>query len=210
MVLPGADSSIVGAPCQDAHGLWLFRMTHDEMVRLIQGGIPSRGGVWADFGAGTGNFTRALRERVGETAAIYAIDQDRRALAQLQRALPEVHTQHADFTQPLDLPPLDGILMANALHWIQRQEAMLRQIAAYLRPGGHFLIVEYETAQARSYIPHPVPYSCFESLADGAGLADVRCLGERRSPSGGIGMYAAVGTRIGGRGESREAGRGCG
>ena len=35
------------------------------MVALIRGGVPRAGGVWADLGAGTGNFTWALAELIG-------------------------------------------------------------------------------------------------------------------------------------------------
>lgn len=170
-------------------------MTHDEMVALIRGGISQSGSTWADFGAGTGNFTRALRELLGSEATIYAVDRDRRALAQLQRHMPDVHIIEADFAQPLDLPPLDGIVMANALHWMQAQQAVLAQVVGYLRPGGRLIMVEYDVTKARSYIPFPVPFTRFEALAPGAGLVDVRRIGERRSPSSGEVMYAAVGSR---------------
>ena len=32
-------------------------MERSEMVALIRAGVPGSGGVWADLGAGTGNFT---------------------------------------------------------------------------------------------------------------------------------------------------------
>jgi hypothetical protein len=34
-------------------------MEQHEMVALIRDGVPAQGGVWADLGAGTGNFTWA-------------------------------------------------------------------------------------------------------------------------------------------------------
>ncbi len=166
-------------------------MTHDEMVNLIRGGVTLPGGTWAEFGAGSGNFTRALRDLLGAEATLYAIDQDARALAALARRV-DAQTLHADFTQPLDLPPLDGLFMANALHWVRPQKEIMRRLAGYLRPGGCLLIVEYDAAQPRSYIPFPVPYPRFAQLAGEAGLSAVRPIGERRSPSGGEGMYAAV------------------
>ena len=50
------------------------------MVGLIRGGIPTGGGAWADLGAGTGNFTWALRDLLDPTGTIYAIDRDRKAI----------------------------------------------------------------------------------------------------------------------------------
>lgn len=163
-------------------------MTHDELVNLIRVGVPVPGGIWADFGAGSGSFTRALRELVGETATIYAIDRDSAALRQQP---PTVQTIQADFTQPLTLPLLDGLLIANALHWVRQQSRTLRLLADTLKPGGRFLIVEYDVTLPRGYIPLPVPYTRFEKLAESTGLHTIQRIGERRSPSSGVVMYAA-------------------
>jgi SAM-dependent methyltransferase len=163
-------------------------MTHEEMVALIAGGVGGMAGTWADFGAGGGKFTRALRELLSPAVTLYAIDQDAAALRGQQDAI----TICADFSQPLGLPPLDGILMANALHWVRRQEAVLRLLAGYLKPGGRFVLVEYELQGPRGYVPFPVGYSRFESLAQAAGLVAVERIGERRSPSSGVAMYAAL------------------
>jgi ubiquinone/menaquinone biosynthesis C-methylase UbiE len=163
-------------------------MTHEEMVALIRGGIPKPGGVWADFGAGRGNFTRALRACIGPAATLYAVDRDAGAL----RSHQDAQTITADFTRPIpSLPMLDGLLIANALHWVREQETTLRQLAAYLRPAGRLLIVEYDARWPRGYIPFPVPYDRFETLATAAGFKSIQRLATRQSPSGGVDMYSA-------------------
>jgi ubiquinone/menaquinone biosynthesis C-methylase UbiE len=48
-------------------------MNHNDHVSLIRNGVATSGGVWADFGAGTGAFTLALAEVVGPGAEIYGI-----------------------------------------------------------------------------------------------------------------------------------------
>lgn len=167
-------------------------MTHDELVALIWGGVPGRGGTWADFGAGTGNFTRALHDLTGADAVIYAVDRDARALSRQQDS---IHIMTADFTQSIDeLPQLDGLLVANALHFVRQQQRVIAQLAAYLRDDGTFLIVEYDVRFPRSYIPHPLPYTRFVRLAEDVGLQNVRQVGLRKSPTTGMSMYAAVGT----------------
>src|SRR5947207_2467461 len=128
------------------------QMNRAEMVELIRGGVPSAGGVWADLGAGTGNFTWALRELLGAQGAIYAVDRDGKAIRAQRELLAQagpgasIFPIQADITQRLELPPLDGALMANALHFIRDQAAALALIAGYLRPGGRLLIVEYDVA----------------------------------------------------------------
>lgn len=168
-------------------------MTHAEMFALIQGGIDQQGGVWADFGAGRGNFTRALRQIVGEQATLYAVDRDANALRYNTAAN---HHINADFTQSIHLPPLDGLLMANALHWIRRQRPTLERLRGYLKPGGRLLIVEYDVTRPRPYIPFPVGADRFKHLALQAGFTSVTQVGGRHSPSSGISMAALVATLI--------------
>lgn len=173
-------------------------MEHHEIVALIREGVPQSGGIWADLGAGWGNFTRALRELIGDTGTIYAIDQDASAFTRLRQqhgTQGTLHTLTADFTQPLDLPPLDGILMANALHFVRDQPKALQQIVGYLRPGGRLLLVEYDMAVPRPWVPHPVSQSRFQTLMTAAGLSEARIIATRVSPSGGGTMYAGVGLK---------------
>src|SRR5579863_6185040 len=100
-------------------------MTHDDHVRLLRDGIPaSAGGVWADLGSGWGAFTLALADLLGSGGRIYSVDRDSGALREQEQAMRErfpdrsVTYLAADFTRPLDLPPLDGIVMANSLHFV--------------------------------------------------------------------------------------------
>lgn len=158
------------------------------MVELIRPAVPEAGGVWADFGAGRGNFTRALVELVGEDAEIYAIDRDAHAL----RAHRHAKTIQADFRHPLELPELDGVLIANALHFAQNQDTVLKRIKDYLKDGGRLVVVEYEVHFQRSHIPYPVPYRKLEALVEQVGFSSLQRVNERESPTSGVGMYAAV------------------
>lgn len=171
-------------------------MTHAEIVRLIQAGIDLGQRTWADIGAGTGNFTAALVELLGPDATLYAMDRNGYALRRLHQRLPSVHTIEADFTHPLPLPPLDGVLMANALHWVRHQTAALRQIATYLKPDGRLLVVEYDVHTPRDYIPFPVGADRLRQIVAEAGLSQPREIASRTSPSTGITMRAYVISRV--------------
>src|SRR5437660_3680682 len=98
-------------------------MIHEDHVNLLRKGIPGPGGVWADLGSGTGAFTLALADLIGPTGHIYSVDRDRTSLREQERTMqvsfPAVHVEYilADFTQQIDLPLLDGIVMANSLHF---------------------------------------------------------------------------------------------
>ena len=82
--------------------------------------------------------------------------------------------------------------MANSLHFQRDQPALLTQLAAYLRPTGRLLVVEYELEAPRGYVPYPVPFARLVDLAPGAGFAAPQLVGTRRSPSTGITLYAAA------------------
>ncbi len=162
-------------------------MNHADHVNLLRGGIDRAGGAWADLGAGAGAFTLALADLVGPGAEIHAVDRDASALHANGRAMAagfpraRVHYDAADFTLPLALPPLDGIVMANALHFQSNQDDVVRRVRGYLRPGGRLLIVEYNIERGNFAVPHPVPYSRWARLARDAGFAHTELLARRPS-----------------------------
>jgi SAM-dependent methyltransferase len=162
-------------------------MNQDDHVALLRDGINQPGGVWADFGSGTGAFTLALADLIGPTGVIYSIDQDRSALAQQERSMlarfPNtiVHYRVADFTRPIDLPAFDGIVMANSLHFQRRPEPIVQLLKGYLRPQGRFIIVEYNVEHGNSAVPYPVSFRMWDELAHKCGFTHTRLLMTRPS-----------------------------
>ncbi|MEW5961232.1 MAG: class I SAM-dependent methyltransferase [Chloroflexota bacterium] len=165
-------------------------MNHADHVNLLRGGAPTPGGVWADFGSGNGAFTLALAELLGPGGEIYSVDQDRGALRNQERAMQShfpqttVHYLPADFTRPrLDLPLLDGLVLANALHF-QRYAAQGRVVEllkSYLRPGGRFILVEYDVDRGNLWVPYPLSYQSWAKLARESGFAQTQLLATRPS-----------------------------
>ena len=172
-------------------------MNHADHVALIREGIPQVGGVWADFGSGTGAFTLALADCLGPSGQIYSIDKSERALREQQREMngrfPQTRVTYliADYTRPLDLPPLDGILIANALHFQRRKEGIVQQLCDYLRPDGRLIVVEYNVDRGNMWVPHPFSYPTWETIASRNGFVETRKLNAR--PSRFLGeIYSAV------------------
>jgi len=152
---------------------------HADHVRLLTGGVTS-GGTWADLGAGTGAFTLALAELVGPTGEVVAIDRDRGALRDLERALrpggATVRTMSADFTKPIELPLLDGIVMANSLHFVKDKLPVLTLVRAMLKRSGRLLLVEYDADRGNTWVPHPMSFDTWRALADANGFSGTRKL----------------------------------
>jgi SAM-dependent methyltransferase len=179
-------------------------MDHRDHVALLRGGVPSQGGTgtWADIGAGEGAFTLALADLLGPGSRIVAVDRDAGALRANAETLTvrfpsvELTTIVADFTAPLTLSPLDGLVAANSLHFVprDRQVAAIRSLAEHLRPGAPFIVVEYDADRGNPWVPHPFTATTFARLAAEAGLVDTTPLA--RVPSRFLGgIYSAVSRR---------------
>ena len=157
-------------------------MNHNDHVNLLRNGIPGPGGVWADLGSGSGAFTLALADLFGATGHIYSVDKDRGALREQERAMRSrfsgttVHYLTADFTQRLDLPPLDGIVMANSFHYVRKKDPVLQLVRGYLKPGGRLLIVEYNADRGNMWLPYPFSYHTWEVLARQNGFSGTHLL----------------------------------
>ena len=162
-------------------------MDHSDHVNLLRDGIPQPGGVWADLGSGTGAFTLALAELIGPNGQIYSVDKRRDALQRQEQAMlarfPKmtVHYRVGDFARWLDLPPLDGVVMANSLHFQPQKDPVLHLVRGYLRPGGRLVVVEYETDRGNPWVPYPFSFRTWEKLARRNGLEDTTLLMTRPS-----------------------------
>ena len=174
-------------------------MDHEHAVSLIKQGVEKLGETWADLGAGGGTFSLALSELLGSEGRVIAVDRDARALRRIgtpPASWAAIRTYHADFTRPLELTNMDGLLLANSLHFVARQEEVLRQLIGYLRPGGRVLFLEYDTEQVSLWNPYPLPFHKLQPLAAAVGLAAPYEVHRRPSIFAGREFYAAVALRL--------------
>src|SRR5437764_9993894 len=133
------------------------KLKHDDLVALIRDGIAGeRGGRWADLGAGEGAFTRALADLLGPEARIVAVDRDASALRALGG---RIETRVADFTRPLDLHDLDGVLMANSLHFVRDKQPVLESVRRMILLGGRIIVVYYAADRGTVSSPSPLCYA---------------------------------------------------
>lgn len=178
-------------------------MEHDDAVALIREAVNGRSGTWADLGAGSGIFTLALADLLGEGSVIYAVDHDRaslEALKSLENNAKNIVPVYADFTQPFEIGSargrLDGMLLANSLHFVQDAEEALTRLVSTLRPGGRVVIVEYDRRKASRWVPYPISRQRLPALARAAGLSEPIVTATRPSEYQGI-LYVASADRVG-------------
>jgi hypothetical protein len=146
---------------------------------------------WCDLGCDTGAFTIALAQSLASGSTVHAVDLDRRALGAIldQYRGVAILKDLANLRSPgLRLPAVDGILMANSLHFIQEQHLFLRKL---LSVTDCFLIVEYDRYKPSPWGPYPVSFERLCHLFGETGVKSVEKLATRRSRFGGT-MYSAL------------------
>jgi len=176
-------------------------MEHTDHVDLLRPANLPQGGIYADFGAGGGAFTLALRELIGSDATIYAVDDQRSSLAELEsnhrarfNTTRNLILLKDDFSLSLSLPPLDGIVMANSLHFFKDKEKLLRHVRGFLKPNGALLLVEYNVDVGNMWVPYPMSFNVCRVLVKRAGFTEPRLLA--RIPSSFLKeFYSAVAYR---------------
>jgi ubiquinone/menaquinone biosynthesis C-methylase UbiE len=127
-------------------------MNHNDHVNLLKPANLPPGGIWADFGAGGGAFTLALRELMGPTSDIFALDKDSGRLNGLEQDYrirfgdsSNLHIIPGDFTRPLELPVLDGVVMANSLHYFKNPKMKVVERASGRENGKNTRAFQHES-----------------------------------------------------------------
>ena len=163
-------------------------MELSEAIQFIQCSPLLHAGIsrWADLGSGSGLYARALSHYLPEGSTIYAVDKQLPA-----RKIKGIQWLELDFvTDHLPFDPLDGILMANALHYVKDKPTFVQKTSGCLKPDGQFIVIEYDIERpVPVWVPYPLP---FRALATLFPHKKIQKLGERPSVYGQGNMYAAL------------------
>ncbi len=160
---------------------------------LIKPGVtPLENATWADLGCGDGLFTRALAQVLGDNGTIYAVDSRTGVLEKIP-SIPQIHLQKiiADFeVDELPFAGLDGILMANSLHFVKDKKTFIKKAKSWLKISGCFLIIEYNTDKPNHWVPYPISFASVLKLFSELEFI-VQKISERPSLYNRAGMYGA-------------------
>ncbi|MGS2737619.1 class I SAM-dependent methyltransferase [Sinomicrobium sp. M5D2P17] len=167
-------------------------MKTKEAIALIEpaGNKLTSSGNWADLGCGTGLFSIALSYYLPNGSTVFAVDKTK----SFRPDTGKVRFIQADFLKDtLPLEELDGILMANSLHYVKDQSVFLRSLHPYLKPGARFIIIEYDkTVPVSAWVPYPVSFARLGQLFRSLGYTSVEKIGEKASLYGNDMLYAAL------------------
>ena len=165
-----------------------INLINDESLRY-----PANA-VWADLGCGSGLFSYALANILQPGSLVYAIDKATKKRSALQNPGNIVIKQkRLDFiTDQLELTNLDGILMANSLHFAKDKTVLIKKLSKSLKENRGFLIVEYDTDNPNPWVPYPVSYLSLKKLFNDTGYNEVRKINERPSALRTASIYAAI------------------
>jgi hypothetical protein len=148
-----------------------------------------------DLGAGKGLFTNALASRLPPHSTVYAIDKDptvMRNLALGNTAITLKKLQKDFVSYDLDAIVANGVLMANALHYVSNKIVFLRQLKKHFVDGSRLIIVEYDTDRANAWVPYPIRYASLQPLLEQSGFHAVEKMDETPSLFNNNLIYSAV------------------
>ena len=172
-------------------------METSSALKLIRGGVETTvtHQVWFDLGAGSGTFTTALSEMLDDESEIYAVDRDEQSLKKIMQPNhgAKITVRQGDFVKDdIIRDKVNGILMANTLHFVEDQVSFLSKIKNKLLPNGRMVIVEYDRRTPNPWIPFPVSFTQLKTLAIHAGFSSITRLDELPSAYGNGILYGAL------------------
>lgn len=109
----------------------------------------------ADVGAGTGLYEPLFAAAVGAEGTVYAVDIvprfiDHIATKAAEQNLTQIETVLGDDRSTgLAAGSVDVVFVCDTYHHFEDHEAMLASIHQALRPGGRFVVVDYERIEPR-------------------------------------------------------------
>jgi ubiquinone/menaquinone biosynthesis C-methylase UbiE len=168
-------------------------MELSEAIQLIRCDRLSQTQItnWADLGCGSGMFTRALANYLQPGSRIYAVDKT--PPRAIDTAV-EVIIQQADFVNdPFGFNQLDGIIIANALHYVKDKERFIKKMQDALKPEGLLLVVEYDTDRpVPVWVPYPASFKTLQQLFERQGYTHIEKLHEKPSIYGRANIYTSL------------------
>lgn len=166
-------------------------MTISEAKRMISSsGLKSGAQTWLDLGCGAGTFTLALAEILPNGSKVIGVDRSFQNLPKTSSNGVAISFLQEDFSKGLSVEAVDGVMMANSLHYIADPTPLIEHLISLMPEYPQFLLIEYERTVANPWVPYPLSYAKLSKLFMDQSLSITK-IGERASIFGSTKMYAA-------------------
>jgi len=117
-------------------------MELNQAIELIECNylLSNKPTIWTDLGCGSGLFTNALAGFLAPGSRIFAVDKNINTFKNFsQNNNVIIEKIKADFIyDELKLQDLDGIMMANSLHYVKDKFSFIKKAGNYLKSNGFF------------------------------------------------------------------------
>jgi hypothetical protein len=135
-------------------------------LQLIERAVPLRKSAqqWMDLGAGKGLFASVLSDLLPKDSLIIAVDKINHTFQYPINEKIRLRQLTSDFINDPLPGNNDGLLMANALHFVQDKEAFVRKIKKSIREDAALILIEYDTDRASQWVPFPVSFKSLVKL----------------------------------------------
>ncbi|MGZ5133991.1 MAG: class I SAM-dependent methyltransferase [Flavitalea sp.] len=170
-------------------------MELEHAVQLVNHPFISQStpSIWADLGAGAGLFTTALASKLAPGSKIYAVDKSVKLSNAQKDSQVQIENIKADFTsEKMNIGNLDGILMANSLHYVPNKMEVLTSLRSLFRHGGCFVIIEYDMSTANAWVPYPITFQALQVLFSNLGYRSIEKIHVHPSKYQRASIYSAV------------------
>lgn len=106
----------------------------------------------ADFGAGSGHYTRAVAAAVATSGRVYAVDIQEDMLKYIRLHTPDYYHSTVETVwgniekiggSGLKTAALDAVILANVLFQVADRAGLIAEIIRVLKPGGKLLVVDW-------------------------------------------------------------------
>ncbi|WP_346239281.1 class I SAM-dependent methyltransferase [Niabella insulamsoli] len=147
--------------------------------------------AWIDLGCGAGTFTLALAALLPPGSEVTGVDKAQQNLPERSANGNIIKFIKSDIVNLSVEPNVDGVLMANALHYIRDQEGFIERLLTIMNRRFRLLLVEYDNDRPNPWVPYPVSFSRLQNLFKSP-IFRIEKLNESASVYGQGNMYAAL------------------
>ncbi len=126
------------------------REIYDKRHEIVKETALKPGMAVADIGAGSGLFTQLFAREVGPRGKVYALEINAVTVQGIVKRMQEEGYRnvegHVSTAKAIPLKPasLDVAFTSDVYHHFEFPQAMLQSIRAALKPGGTFIVVDFE------------------------------------------------------------------